>query len=78
MESTNLKSGLTWMCGPRFDLNGRAAPAVLLYLAHPLPGQLVRVVSGTHCDLVLDPGQAVQLNSALTGRIQRTVLTAKE
>lgn len=54
------------MCGSRFDLNGRAAPDVLLHLRHPLTGHLVGVVGGTHCDLVLDDALTFQLLAAVT------------
>lgn len=48
----------------RFDLDGRAAPAVLLHLRHPLAGHLVGVISGTHGDLVLDDALDFQLVAA--------------
>lgn len=57
---------LTLMCGPRFDLDGGASPAVLLHLRHPLAGRLVGLVGGTHCDLVLDDPLTFQLLSAIT------------
>lgn len=57
---------LTWMCCSRFDLNGGAAPAVLLHLRHPLTGHLVGVVGGTHGDLVLDAALTFQLLSSVT------------
>lgn len=66
MLNRDLQSILTWMCGSRFDLNGRAAPAVLLHLRHPLTGHLVGVVGGTHCDLVLDDALTFQLLAAVT------------
>lgn len=56
------------MCGSRFDLNGRAAPAVLLHLRHPLTGHLVGVIRGTHCDLVLDDTLTFQLLMAVTAK----------
>lgn len=56
------------MCGSRFDLNGRAAPAVLLHLRHPLTGHLVRVFGGTHCDFVLDDTLTFQLLVAGTAK----------
>lgn len=62
------KSILTWMCGSRFDLNGRAAPAVLLHLRHPLAGHLVGVLCRTHGNLVLDDALTFQLFTAVTAR----------
>ena len=56
------------MCSSRCDLNGRAAPAVLLHLRHPLTGHLIGVVGGTHCDLVLDDTLTFQLLVALTAK----------
>lgn len=64
----DLWSILTWMCGSGFDLDGGAAPAVLLHLRHPLAGHLVRVVGGTHCDLVLDDALTFQLLAAVTAK----------
>lgn len=60
----DLRPTLTWVRVPRFDLDGRAAPAVLLHLGHPLAGHLVGVVGGAHGDLVLDDALAFQLLAA--------------
>lgn len=59
------------MSASRFDLDGGAAPAVLLHLRHPLAGQLIGVVSGAHCDLVLDDPLTFQLLSAITEKAER-------
>ena len=59
---------LTWVRGSRFDLNGRAAPAVLFHLRHPLTGHLVGVVGGTHCDLVLDDALTFQLLATVAAK----------
>ncbi len=56
---------LTW---PRLDLNGGAAPDVLLHLRHALPGRLVGVVCGTNCDLVLNAALALQVIPSLPVR----------
>lgn len=56
------------MCGSRFDLDGRAAPAVLLHLRHPLTGHLVGVISGAHGDLVLDDALTFQLLAAVAAK----------
>lgn len=56
------------MCGSGFDLDGGAAPAVLLHLRHPLAGHLIRVVGGAHCDLVLDDALTFQLLAAVTAK----------
>lgn len=56
-----LQLTLTWVRVSGFDLDGRAAPAVLLYLGHPLAGYLVGVISGAHGDLVLDDALDLQL-----------------
>ena len=61
-----IKRSLTRVCGPRLDLDGRPAPDVLLHLGHPLPRHLVRVVGGTHCDLVQNTALALQLLSTST------------
>ena len=53
------------------DLDGRAAPDVLLHLGHALAGHLVGVVRGAHRDLVLDaalPGQQLPALPAWGGR----------
>lgn len=68
MLHSDLCSILTWMCGSGFDLDGGAAPAVLLHLRHPLTGHLVGVVRGAHCDLVLDDALTFQLLSAVTAK----------
>lgn len=60
-----LRSNLTRLRGSGFDLDGRAAPAVLLHLRHPLAGHLVGVVGGAHGDLVLDAALALQLLAAV-------------
>lgn len=62
--SRDLQPTLTWVRVPRFDLDGRAAPAVLLHLGHPLASHLVGVVGGAHGDLVLDDALAFQLLAA--------------
>lgn len=54
-----IQGSLTRVCGARFDLDGRPAPDVLLHLGHPLPRHLVRVVGGTHCDLVQNTALAL-------------------
>lgn len=56
---------LTW---PRLDLDGCAAPDVLLHLRHALAGRLVGVVRGAHRDLVLDAALALQVIPALPAR----------
>lgn len=61
-----LQSILTRTCGAGFDLDGRAAPAVLLHLRHPLTGHLVGFISGAHRDLVLDDTLTFQLLAAIT------------
>ena len=48
------------------DDDGPPAASLLLHQRHALPGLLVRVIGGADSDLVLDPGQAVQLNAAFT------------
>lgn len=53
------------MRGAGFDLNGGAAPAVLLHLRHPLARHLVGVVGGAHRDLVLDGALTFQLLAAV-------------
>lgn len=63
--SVTLRSNLTRLRGSGFDLDGRAAPAVLLHLRHPLAGHLVGVVGGAHGDLVLDAALALQLLAAV-------------
>lgn len=68
LHHRGLQSILTWMCGSRFDLNGRTAPAVLLHLRHSLTGHLVGFVGGTHGDLVLDYALTFQLLTAVTAR----------
>lgn len=60
-------STLTWLRVSGLDLDGRAAPAVLLHLGHPLAGHLVGVVSGAHGDLVLDDALHFQLVAATAG-----------
>lgn len=60
----DLQPTLTWVRVSRFDLDGRAAPAVLLHLGHPLASHLVGVVGGAHGDLVLDDALAFQLLAA--------------
>lgn len=57
---------LTGMRGSRFDLDGRAAPAVFLHPKHPLAGHLVGILSGAHRDLVLDDSLTLQFLSAIT------------
>lgn len=59
---------LTWMCDSWFDLDGRATPAVLLHLRHPLTGHLIGVFCGTDRDLVLDDALTVQLLSSITAQ----------
>lgn len=61
------------MCGSGFDLDGRAAPAVLLHLRHPLTGHLVGVISGAHRDLVLDNPLTFQLLLAVTEKIREVI-----
>lgn len=56
------------MCGSGFDLDGRAAPAVLLYLRHPLTSHLVGVIGSTHRDLVLDDTLTFQLLTAVAAK----------
>lgn len=51
-----------------FDLDGRATPAVLLHLRHPLTGHLIGVFCGTDRDLVLDDALTVQLLSSITAQ----------
>lgn len=63
-----LRSTLTWVRVSGFDLDGRAAPAVLLYLGHPLAGHLVGVVGGAHGDLVLDDALDLQLVAAAAAK----------
>lgn len=43
------------------DLDRCAAPYVLLHLRHSLPGGLVGVVCGAHCDLVLNAALTLQV-----------------
>lgn len=66
-----LRSTLTWVRVSRFDLDGRAAPVVLLYLGHPLSSHLVGVVSGAHGDLVLDDTLDLQLVAAAAANRRR-------
>lgn len=61
-----MSKGLTHVSPPRLDDDRTPAAGLLLCLSHALPGLLVRVVRGTHRDLVLDSTQAVQLNAPLT------------
>lgn len=70
----NLQPILTWMCGSRFDLDGRAAPAVLLHLRHPLAGHLVGFICGTHCNLVLDDALTFQLLATVTAKQNHGVI----
>ena len=67
------KNQPAWGCPPlvltdvspaRLDDDGPPAAGLLLHQRHALAGLLVRVIGGAHRDLVLDPGQAVQLNAA--------------
>lgn len=61
-------SSLTDVSAALLDDNGSAPPRLLLHLSHALPGLLVGVVCGIHCNLVLDGAQAVQLNSPVTAK----------
>lgn len=60
------------MCGSRFYLNGRAAPAILFHLRHPLAGHLVGVISGANGDLILDAALTLQLLTAVTAEVKET------
>ena len=59
---------LTDVSAPLLDDDGPPPPRLLLGLGHVLPGLLIGVVRGVHRELVLDPAQAVQLNSSITAK----------
>lgn len=62
---------LTHVSPTGLDDDGTAAARLLLCLSHALPGLLVRVVRGTHRNLILDPSQAVQLYAPFTEETRR-------
>lgn len=63
---------LTYVSSPRLDDDGTPAASLLLNLGHAFSGLLVGVISGTHCNLVLDPTQAIQLNAPFTAKTKRS------
>jgi len=69
---------LTDVSAAGFDDDGPPAAGLLLHQRHALPCLLVRVIGGADRDLVLDPGQAVQLNAAFTVERERERARARE
>lgn len=59
---------LTYVSAPRLNDNGTPAARLLLRLCHALPCLLVRVVRGTHSDLILYAPQAIQVDVAIAAK----------
>lgn len=59
---------LTYISAPRLNDNGTPAARLLLRLRHALPCLLVRVVRGTHSDLILYAPQAIQVDVAIAAK----------
>lgn len=59
---------LTQVAASSLDDDGSAASSLLLSLRHALPCLLVGVISGTHCDFVLDATQAIQVDVPMAVR----------
>lgn len=62
---------LTYESPPGLDDDGTPTASLLLDLGHVFPGLLVGVVCGTHCNLVLDPTQTIQLNAPFTAKTKK-------
>lgn len=62
---------LTYVSPSRLDDNGTPTASLLFNLGHAFPGFLVGVICCTYCNLVLDPTQTIQLNTAFTTKVKR-------